>query len=343
RPAGMETPLPPAAAVTSFADDVLRVFGANHSLSAGQLSVLLQQLGAAPALGSALPLDHLHHNQCLTSEEIFSLHGIPNSSHISNSSFSTICPAVLQQLIFHPCDHQENFVDASKPHSFQVWGFGFLAVTIINLASLLGLILTPLLKKSYFPKVLTYFVGLAIGTLFSNAIFQLIPEAFGFDPKVDNYVEKAVAVFGGFYILFFVERILKVILKIYNQTGHNYFENGEENHSTDKTHPPKPLSSSNGGTCYANSAVIESNGNLGFDSISVVSAQEEATQSSLCKCLNGRPLSKIGTIAWMVTLSDAVHNFIDGLAIGASFTLSLLQGLSTSIAILCEEFPHELG
>lgn len=71
--------------------------------------------------------------------------------------------------------------------------------------------------------------------------------------------------------------------------------------------------------------------------------QEEATQSSLCKCLKGRPLSKIGTIAWMVTLSDAVHNFIDGLAIGASFTLSLLQGLSTSIAILCEEFPHELG
>lgn len=71
--------------------------------------------------------------------------------------------------------------------------------------------------------------------------------------------------------------------------------------------------------------------------------QEEAIQDSLCKCLKGRPLSKIGTIAWMVTLSDAVHNFIDGLAIGASFTLSLFQGLSTSIAILCEEFPHELG
>ncbi|NXP78873.1 S39A8 protein, partial [Ramphastos sulfuratus] len=191
-----------------------------------------------------------------------------------------------------------------------VWGFGFLTVTIINLASLLGLILTPLLKKSYFPKVLTYFVGLAIGTLFSNAIFQLIPEV----SKGNRYL-----------------------------TGHTYSENGEQNRSQDKTNPPKPLSASNGGTCYANSAVIESNGNLGFDSISVVSAQEEVTQSGLCKCLKGRPLSKIGTIAWMVTLSDAVHNFIDGLAIGASFTLSLLQGLSTSIAILCEEFPHELG
>lgn len=57
-----------------------------------------------------------------------------------------------------------------------VWGYGFLAVTIINLASLLGLLLIPFTKKPYFPQVLTYFIGLAIGTLFSNAVLQLIPE-----------------------------------------------------------------------------------------------------------------------------------------------------------------------
>jgi hypothetical protein len=45
----------------------------------------------------------------------------------------------------------------------------------------------------------------------------------------------------------------------------------------------------------------------------------------------------------MITLSDGLHNFIDGLAIGASFTVSVFQGISTSVAILCEEFPHELG
>ncbi|XP_032042084.1 zinc transporter ZIP8 [Aythya fuligula] len=330
----------PNAAAAAFSADVILAFGTNGSLSAAQLSALLGRQTAPPP-SQLLPQPQ--HNQCLTGEEIFSLHGIPNNSRVSDTDFPTICPAVLQQLIFHPCHHQENFVDATKPQSLQVWGFGFLAVTIINLASLLGLILTPLLKKSYFPKILTYFVGLAIGTLFSNAVFQLIPEAFGFDPKVDNYIEKAVAVFGGFYILFFVERILKVILKIYNQTGHNDLGHGEQNQCQDKANPHKPPSSSNGVTCYANSAVIENNGNLGFDSISVVSAQEEVTQSKLCKCLRGHPLSKIGTIAWMVTLSDAVHNFIDGLAIGASFTLSPLQGLSTSIAILCEEFPHELG
>lgn len=57
-----------------------------------------------------------------------------------------------------------------------VWGYGFLAVTIINMASLLGLALIPFTKKPYFPKVLTYFIGLAIGTLFSNSALQLIPE-----------------------------------------------------------------------------------------------------------------------------------------------------------------------
>lgn len=62
-----------------------------------------------------------------------------------------------------------------------------------------------------------------------------------------------------------------------------------------------------------------------------------------CHWLRGTPVSSIKTVAWMVTLSDALHNFIDGLAIGASFTVSIVAGFSTSIAIVCEEFPHELG
>lgn len=62
-----------------------------------------------------------------------------------------------------------------------------------------------------------------------------------------------------------------------------------------------------------------------------------------CYWLKGTTYSDIGTLAWMITLSDGLHNFIDGLAIGASFTASVFQGISTSVAILCEEFPHELG
>lgn len=66
-------------------------------------------------------------------------------------------------------------------------------------------------------------------------------------------------------------------------------------------------------------------------------------RSAGCYWLKGATYADIGTLAWMITLSDGLHNFIDGLAIGASFTASVFQGVSTSVAILCEEFPHELG
>lgn len=53
--------------------------------------------------------------------------------------------------------------------------------------------------------------------------------------------------------------------------------------------------------------------------------------------------SKIATVAWMIIFGDGVHNFIDGLSIGAAFSESILTGISVSAAVLCEEFPHELG
>ncbi|XP_023590474.1 metal cation symporter ZIP8 [Trichechus manatus latirostris] len=289
----------------AFSEDVLSVFGANRSLSVPQLGRLLELLGSAPVKG-APELGQLHFNQCLSAEEIFFLHGFSNATQITSSNFSTICPAVLQQLSFHPCEAKSKH--HTKPSLSEVWGYGFLSVTIINLASLLGLVLTPMIKKPYFPKILTYFVGLAIGTLFSNAIFQLIPESFlptisflfpvmnhkGLPPTVKDFMVTTI----------FLSR-----------------------------HNPSPN--------FLYPLDFQEIGNH-VDWFSAI-LQDEKSEPSSCTCLKGPKLSEIGTIAWMITLSDALHNFIDGLAIGASFTLSLLQGLSTSIAILCEEFPHELG
>ena len=49
------------------------------------------------------------------------------------------------------------------------------------------------------------------------------------------------------------------------------------------------------------------------------------------------------SLAWMIIIGDGVHNFADGLAMGAAFALTFTKGLSTSITVLCHEVPHELG
>ena len=41
--------------------------------------------------------------------------------------------------------------------------------------------------------------------------------------------------------------------------------------------------------------------------------------------------------------ADTVHNFTDGLALGAAFVHSRKLGLSTTLAVLLHEVPHEVG
>lgn len=50
-----------------------------------------------------------------------------------------------------------------------------------------------------------------------------------------------------------------------------------------------------------------------------------------------------GPVPVMIIMGDLLHNMGDGLAIGAAFTAGLGPGISTSLAVLCHEIPHELG
>jgi zinc and cadmium transporter len=48
-------------------------------------------------------------------------------------------------------------------------------------------------------------------------------------------------------------------------------------------------------------------------------------------------------LAAINVLGDAIHNYIDGLLIGASWLVSPALGLSTTLAVLLHEIPQELG
>lgn len=51
----------------------------------------------------------------------------------------------------------------------------------------------------------------------------------------------------------------------------------------------------------------------------------------------------MSSVAWMVVMGDGLHNFTDGMAIGAAFSANIAGGFSTAIAVFCHELPHEIG
>ncbi|KAL0969549.1 hypothetical protein UPYG_G00228770 [Umbra pygmaea] len=352
-----------------FLQNILQFYGENNSISTAHLENFLFLMSMRRPEFILDEKNPLANSECLSVGQILSHYGLTNASQLNLEHLERVCPALLTQVLLPSCPYQppttlmtyhgeyyRNHTSLMTYHgeyyinhtsltsvSYHVWGYGFLSVTIINLASLLGLALIPLTKKAYFPKVLTYFIGLAIGTLFSNAVLQLIPEALGFDPRSDDYILKAIGIFGGFYLLFFTENVLKMALKTRPEQGRlsppdferqNSLQNGNvsfiitnlQTISTDKT-SPDPASSME----HVPPSTFQ------------ISQQEVHVNNVMCHWLRGQSIANIKTVAWMVTLSDALHNFIDGLAIGASFTVSVVAGFSTSIAIVCEEFPHELG
>ncbi|XP_018585390.1 zinc transporter ZIP8-like [Scleropages formosus] len=288
--------------------------------------------------------------KCVSLAEVLSHYGLSNQCQLSMEHLKNICLTILHQGPPPVCPTQ---APPPKTLDHHAWGYGFLAVSIINLSSLMGLALVPFAAKPCFPKVLSYFTALGIGTLFSNAVLQLIPEVLGFDPGADNYNLSVTGIFGGFYVLFFTEGILKMVLK----TEHEVRHHPVAKHGHGDERPPlesfsaSVRSSAEGVTASSVGSIISISSSVPFDLSTVQDPllllptllQEGRTRTVCCGWLRSRPLGSVRTVAWMVTLSDALHNFADGLVIGASFVASVLAGFSTSIAVMCEELPHELG
>jgi len=51
----------------------------------------------------------------------------------------------------------------------------------------------------------------------------------------------------------------------------------------------------------------------------------------------------IHPVGKLVLLSDGVHNFLDGIIIGASFMVSVPVGIATTMAVILHEIPQEIG
>src|SRR3989339_509601 len=60
-------------------------------------------------------------------------------------------------------------------------------------------------------------------------------------------------------------------------------------------------------------------------------------------CHDGHCDEHLKPVVYMNLFGDAVHNFIDGLVIAASYSVSIHLGIATTIAVILHEIPQEIG
>ncbi|CAG0885802.1 unnamed protein product [Darwinula stevensoni] len=305
----------------------------------------------------------------------------PSQNHdLHVSDIHTLCPPLLFQAASGICSlslpnvkHEEQ----NSPSKKEVWGYGLLCVTVISLCSLFGAGLLPCMGKNFFENMLTVLIGLAVGSLTGSSLFHLIPQASSMPfvshkEKVQGftlakyhenheYLYISLMITFGIYLFFLVERILKILL------DHRKRMNRKQKHSTTDVQMKDSSegSSENQVAEGQNISSIPHDPSLenGLNEICLVPNSKDMYESSeqVIKASFGhqkrpKPVhghnhemmvtegdKTIATVAWMVIFGDGLHNLIDGLSIGASFNNNILTGVSVSIAVLCEEFPHELG
>ena len=56
-----------------------------------------------------------------------------------------------------------------------------------------------------------------------------------------------------------------------------------------------------------------------------------------------RAVNPVHPVAYIILVSDGVHNLLDGLVIGAAYLISIPIGVATTVAVAAHEVPQEQG
>ncbi|CAG2176782.1 unnamed protein product, partial [Oppiella nova] len=282
-----------------------------------------------------------------------------------SESIVRLCPLILFGPQEHQCTQQTDSPTRklqNRPNSGAVWGFSILFVTIVSFCSLIGIAILPFLTKGTYEVIIMVFEGLAVGSLVGSAIFHLIPQAFNLAivGGTHAYLWKALIVFGGIYFFFWSERIINMVTDFQKKKSVKPELDVEPHDSQKKVHFKdidyhKPNGVSKSTDTPAPNDNISGHTNQSVDTELTVYPLVTSELKSVDKSVDirhghshgsggdGSEKREIATMAWMIIFGDGLHNFIDGITIGAAFSQSILEGISISVAVICEEFPHELG
>lgn len=288
---------------------------------------------------------------------------LPNFTMMTEHELKIWCTENRFNLL-HSTHHEDNHSEPDlrqRPEQLHVWLSGLVFVTVISLCAVFGILVMRCLNKNIFNRFITFFVSVGVGSLSGSAVFHLLPQAFGLvihshgnGSNDYNYLWKSFATLVGIYIFFFSDKAIKIVLEtkkrslketplnaneIENNEGEQLKNNGQLPNLADvhllDDKEKSPV------VCIVTDEHHIHNGNGAIDADRSISQQTHALCVHDHEYKHGD--SVIATVAWMIIFGDGLHNFIDGVTIGAAFSESLLSGISVSVAVLCEEFPHELG
>jgi len=265
----------------------------------------------------------------------------PNGDENQDTVYRSLFDIILTQYTNKGCDLcKEEIVDNSIT-KLETWCYGLLFVTIISTSSLCGAFVIPLNNKKFYKKILMVLIGIAVGSLAGSGFLHLIPQAFGIADDIKysknhEYVWKSVVMMSGVYLFYLVEKILKIMIlrkKIKKSSS-----------KTANSDNSKPAILESIGFVKTHDATVEPNVEMRVhlnEKILMQNSFQNKNQHGHSH--NIEDLHTVAPVAWMIIFGDGLHNFIDGLSIGAAFTESILKGVSICLAVICEEFPHELG
>ncbi|XP_069552414.1 zinc transporter ZIP12-like [Brachyistius frenatus] len=271
---------------------------------------------------------------CLSANQLVDIFALDPHLPISKEHFRQICPAIIQQLLGNACESAEQKRRGSQPTALEKYGYSTAAVLLITVGSMFGvcLIFFNSCQETY-TLILQLFVGLAVGTLSGDALLHLVPQILGLHgdahghddehrPEEKEHLWKILGVVAGIYGFFLIERIFSFLLP-----SHGHCHSGElslELNCNGQSQRGKSISTIQLGP---------------VDDLECTEISPEHTDTRTpSHQRQGVPL-----LAVMVIVGDSLHNFADGLVVGAAFSSSAENGMATTVAILCHEIPHEMG
>ncbi|KNC76979.1 hypothetical protein SARC_10546 [Sphaeroforma arctica JP610] len=132
---------------------------------------------------------------------------------------------------------------------------------------------------------------------------------------------------------------------------HQHGVDGRVDNDSDSNDETK-ISDANDDTLHETTDKLAGRGDSRFDTVTIGKGDEESDGEKGDKVTfksKGKSYPKftgwgnVDNVTWYITVGDGIHNFVDGVSVGASFAVSTSTGISTAIAVFLHELPQEFG